>query len=184
LSLTLDRVGRRRYAPARKNDAAAKPPAERLRLTVRDSRTSYGIPTTWEDEKDTLLEDRLTDIVTGLAVIAELTCREAISARLRREQEQREEAQRQERARLAKLEQERLDALISEASAWRRAQELREYVAAVMNSRCLRDDRAVEQRLEAWATWAFSEADRLDPIASASAGHIPSIPTLTLKKED
>jgi hypothetical protein len=76
--------------------------------------------------------------------------------RLRREQVERERA---ERARVEKL--------LAEAEAWRRANDLRAYIAAVEEQASDREPPTdASPELARWLTWARELADRLDPVSS------------------
>lgn len=65
------------------------------------------------------------------------------------------------------LEQKRLAQLISKATAFRQAEEIRAYVAAVVGHRS-GDSFAVPDDVSQWADWALGEADRIDPVNDAS----------------
>jgi hypothetical protein len=136
-----------------------------------------GVTTRWEDNDGLPLERQLADVMVGILVAAEHAHRrwlekQAAWERERREEEERaairrrEEAEKRERERLAAIEKAKVDALLSDAQAWRTANNLRDYIQAV-------DDAAGERigtpEFEAWSRWASNEADKLDPIGSGRA---------------
>ncbi|QWG22209.1 hypothetical protein KMZ93_19825 [Bradyrhizobium sediminis] len=146
---------------------------EKLFLTVQHhSGVPLGVPTQWSDEEGSPLEDRITDIIVGMAVAGEHLHRRWVAERLAWERERREEAAREERKRveaaarrererLAAIAQAKIDGLLRDAGAWREAANIRAYVDAVRQSAdgnmTVFDD---------WAKWALAEADRIDPIIS------------------
>lgn len=65
------------------------------------------------------------------------------------------------------LEQKRLAQLISKATAFRQAEEIRAYVAAVVGRRS-GGSLAVTGDVSQWANWALAQADRIDPVNEAS----------------
>jgi hypothetical protein len=73
------------------------------------------------------------------------------------------EAQEKQRLRIAAVAKAKLDALHSEAEALRRAQDIRNYVKAVVEA--LGEDADVGD-VEQWSRWALAEADHVDPITS------------------
>lgn len=168
VSFELDHTGRkvngRRPAPAEGNT--------KLVLSVSINGTPLPVTTQWEDKEGNPLENQMTEIVVGMAVAGEHLHRrwiEQVEAweRERREREERdarekrEAAERRERERLAAIRQARIDGLVGDATGWKNARLIREYVAAVRNM-----DVENREELEAWAQWALAEADRQDPIVS------------------
>ena len=75
----------------------------------------------------------------------------------------RAEAERQVRERRIKVQQERRDRLLGQANAWRMAQDIRSFVANVLQGR---GDPGAE--LRSWVNWAHAEADALDPTLNGS----------------
>lgn len=57
-------------------------------------------------------------------------------------------------------EQTAVDRLVSDATAWRQAAMVRDYLAAMK----VRSVPTKESRTKAWLEWAFAQADRLDPL--------------------
>jgi hypothetical protein len=83
---------------------------------------------------------------------AALAAERAEAERLRLEEAERAEEARQRRT-----------ALVEEAEAWRRAADIRAYVAAVRASAELRGSEALA-RLEPWMAWALRVAEEADPL--------------------
>lgn len=79
-----------------------------------------------------------------------------LEERIRKE---REEVERKERARIEKAAAERRDRLLSDATTWRRASEIRAYVEAQIARWSADADAETLSRLQTWA-----EADAIDPL--------------------
>jgi hypothetical protein len=110
------------------------------------------------DGTTTRLEDRLDEFLIGLVRIAE-EYRERRREGEERERRRLEEVrQRQEVERLRQEEAARIAALEQHASAWRKANDIRAYIAAARAS----EPTASEDRVR-YFEWALSHADRLDP---------------------
>jgi hypothetical protein len=151
-----------------------------LFLTVQyHSGAPLGVPTQWNDEEGSPLEERITDIVVGMTVAGEHLYRRWVAERLAWERERREEAareerkrveaaERRERERLTAIAQAKIDGLLRDAGAWRDAANIRTYVDAARQS-AGRNVAAFDD----WAQWALAEADRIDPMVSGRfmAGH-------------
>jgi hypothetical protein len=134
-----------------------KVPSGRLQIGLGQ----YG--RTWTDGKRSKLEDRLGE------VLAELDEKMAVyRARLaRREREQAERRQQQEQAtadaRAAFIHINRRDCLLAQHNAWRLADSLRQFCAA-MNLAYSGPDPAPWQRAgKRWTTWLMQYADTIDP---------------------
>jgi uncharacterized protein (DUF2235 family) len=76
-------------------------------------------------------------------------------------QKRREEAEQKLRERRLAEEKARRDHLFTQAQAWRTAHDIRGFVASVMSSIVGQDSM---DGTRAWADWALSEADALDPV--------------------
>ena len=131
----------------------------------------------WEDTTETKLEKHLDEILVALIVCGERQYREGVQRhyewRVERKAElieeirvRKEEAERQERERLIQLEKARVDRLLADAASLRKAGDIRAYVEGVQN-RCEGEGGpASADDLEAWAAWALSQAERIDPVRS------------------
>jgi hypothetical protein len=144
-------------------------PSGKLALHITDG---TGLRRTWTDRSDRRVEGFLNAFVVGLVGAAE-TVKEARAEYERREQA-RQEAQRQwqeqerrrwEEERLRKEEEARLAKLEAQADAWRRAQLLRQFLAAVRAEAEARDGQIVPGgELERWLAWVARKANTLDPL--------------------
>lgn len=163
----------------------APPPGKKPKLILRlaYTRLPADVVAHWEDKDGLPLEDQLADIIVGLALAAETFHRHWIAEQAawrhaeqeRQEKlarEKREADERRERERLAAAEKAKVDALLLDAENWRKAAEIRAYVAAVAATK----NNVSASYLE-WQRWALSEADKLDPIASSknSGGILSSV---------
>jgi hypothetical protein len=79
-----------------------------------------------------------------------------------------------ERARLAAEEREREAGLEAEAAAWRRAQEIRSYTAAVFAAA----PAPTPAHIREWIDWANSVASRIDPLTTRVAMVDASVPSI------
>jgi hypothetical protein len=176
VSFMLDRVTKRRQ-PARADSSQDKPPPERLRLQIASWTGATDIRKSWEDSDDSTIEGQLENIVVELIVAGEMQYRELvqhqyqclIERKAEREKEARrrkEEEERRERERQIKAQKERVERLLSDASALRQAADIRTYVETVLALNASASDPLPLEKVEAWAAWALAEADRIDPIRS------------------
>ena len=88
--------------------------------------------------------------------------------RARRNEELRRDLQaRDERVRSARIEDARVERLVAEVKAWRRAADVRDYIAALERQlpTLEGDERAA---IADWTTWAKDWADRSDPVRRTS----------------
>jgi hypothetical protein len=133
----------------------------------------------WTDADGHPLETQLADIAVAIVVHGERVCRSSAEHYrewvIKRkaeivEEERRKEAERRrlERERLERLEKARVGRLLAQAKALREAQEIRAYVSAVRDRRATLDHPLSEAGFQAWADWALSQADRIDPVLSGS----------------
>ena len=143
------------------------------------------IKTFWEDSDAVPLERQLTDITVGILAAGEWSLRWSTirrhdylverKAKAAAELHRRAEAaKREERERREKLERDRREQLIAESEAWRRAIDLRAYVAARLGMVPTAD---VEEGTRAWAQWALAEADRIDPLRRMPEHAAESMPS-------
>ena len=120
----------------------------------------------WNDTDRTPLERRWSNIIAGIVALAETT-REREEESRRRQQHRDELRARYEAAvKLRNDEREQYRALTREAAAFRRANDLRTYIAAV--ERQLAQDGAMTSENEEWIEWARAKADWLDPLIDVS----------------
>jgi hypothetical protein len=126
----------------------------------------------WEDTDETRLEAHLQQIAVAIIVTAEVFHRDAIvghhewqvKERARIEEEIRKEkieAERKARERREMEEKARINRLLGQAKSLHQSNTIRAYVADV---RALALQLPVpHEHLDHWASWALSEADRIDP---------------------
>ena len=148
---------------------------EQLRLEISPVWVTEDVPLVWEDKGEEKIEKQVQDMVVSLIVTGEIQYRQGELWRHDRLRELKEEAEREEtkrrkeevrleRERRVLAEKERADRLLSEASAYRQARQIREYVSGVRkdNSRC--KEPVARAEIDAWAAWALRQADSLDPV--------------------
>jgi len=158
--------------------------AASARLPLRLSIESHvvwppAIAKDWQDTDELKLESVLPQAVVSILVFGELHYRanaihhhEWLVERKRDQEEAarkaKELAERQILEARLKWEQARRDRLFSHAKNWKRAADIRDFVAAV---RTHQDAPHYHEALEVWAEWAISEADAIDPL-SGSLGDV------------
>lgn len=150
--------------------------ADALKLLIGpETERAPGYQAAWQDDVEKL-ESHLTEIALAIIVAGEAEYRagaqRAYEWRLkhRAELEQEVERRRQEAERLAEQrriaeERARREHLLSQAQAWRTAEDIRGFVATVLKSP---PRGQTAEAVEAWANWALAEAAALDPITSGS----------------
>ena len=168
-----------------------RPPKDATRLSLEISRREYpgGPLKQWTDAQAAPLERVLSEVLVELLVTGEQFERDAAAYRYQwilgqRErvlEERRQRIAEEERKRVERIEaakRARLNRLSKDLDAWRRAGEIRAYVAAAEAAHAGRGDRLGIDLLILWAAWARAEADRLDPLAEGRAVFDPSVPEL------
>lgn len=140
-----------------------------LRLEIRRGYHNDNARAAWQDADNSPLESNIQNIAIGIVVTGEEQYRESaihshkwrIERKAQLEEEARRskrEAEEKERRRQAKIEGDRIDRLLAEATALRQANEIRTYVGAVCAAKTAPG--ISENELEAWADWALVQADR------------------------
>lgn len=151
--------------------------SDRLRMQILTSGASSNVRASWEDADKTKLETHLTDIVVALIVAGERRYRERQQQHYERLVERKaslldaiekrkEEAERKEREQLAALEKERINRLLRDASAFRQAADIRNYVFDVEARFAAGEVPVSRKDLDVWRRWALAQADRIDPVRS------------------
>jgi len=179
----------------RRREGAGGRPAEPLACTIGGQHRLQGIPLAWEDRDDAPLEQQLTEIVVGVLVAGEMGYRAALQRgyewRLQMKEEaaerlrkRAEEAARKERERQRRLEQARVRHLLGRAGAWRRAAEIRAFVAAAAGRAAVLSDAAERLALADWEGWALAQADRLDPLVGGSVMDVLRFTEPTIPPDD
>lgn len=120
----------------------------------------------WRDTPDRPLDDQLNEIIVGFIVASELLRRRRLERQEaeRRYAEAERERWKQEERRQA--EEKRVQELLQRVTAWRQAAEIRAYVQAVRTAAGTARRDIDETRLAEWASWALTQADRLDPLVT------------------
>ena len=132
----------------------------------------------WQDGEGGKLEQFIQEIAVEVVSSAEISYRESCvrqfewrvkrKAQLEEEARNRElEIERQAREHRERVEQARIDRLLDEAAALRRAMEIRAYVDAVKAAVESETTAISAEELLQWSKWALAEADRIDPVRSA-----------------
>jgi hypothetical protein len=181
----VQQTGARRTGPGR-------PPKDSTRLQLSISRRDYpgGSLQEWTDATGATLEGRLSEILAEILVTGEQFHRDheayrhrwILEQREREVQERRERAEELERQRIARIEaakQARMSRVLKDVDAWRRACDIRAYVAAVEAAYPDLSRDGIEgpdpPLVASWAAWARSEATRIDPIAGRRAVFDPHV---------
>lgn len=136
-----------------------------LTLKILDLPWGSRVRHSWRDGKRQRVEHCLNQFVIGLVEAAE-----AIKA-ARQERERALEAQREaERQRLVEMdrrerEKARREELDREIQAWHRAEDVRQYYAALLQAvRATNGELTTHPRLSKWLAWIEAYASRLDPL--------------------
>lgn len=173
---TLDAPTQKRDRYDGRSAIATRGSSNKLRLEILDYRKPSG-GYSWEDTDKAKLETHLTEIVVELIVSGERQYRESQiqhyewlverkAALIEEIRKRKEEAERKERERQAALEQARIDELLDQATALRRAMDIRAYVKEV-RALCAAEVYSVSgDALIGWTEWALAQADRIDPVQS------------------
>lgn len=146
-----------------------------LRLAIRDSMHAESDRRSWQDEDEKPLEHHLAEITVEIVLTAERQYREGtvrqhewrVERKAQLEQEERKrrlEAERAERERRTQLEQARVDRLLSDADAFKRASVIRSYVDKIRSAVERGEVDVSEADIARWSEWALGQANRIDPL--------------------
>lgn len=156
---TAEEQSRRRrglYVYSRTYDYA---PTGELTLKIEPS-YGTGLQSTWRDTRHSAIEQRLGEVMVSLRQHAAWRKAERDKAKERQERLQLELQRRAELRARVEAERQAVGKLEEQAESWRRAEQIRAYVAAA--ERCAG---ALSSREQAeWVEWARAYADRLDPL--------------------
>lgn len=167
--------------------APDRPASEPLKLEIRwHWRSTAPFRSQWQDDKGKSLEDELSEISATLAMAVEAAHREWKSENYQYRVQQHERAVRlAEEKRLqeirdneAKIEAERqgrILKLFNDSEAFRMAENIRRYVAAVLQADAESPSPASPDDIAAWRDSALACADDIDPVLS-QAFLLPSSP--------
>jgi len=145
----------------------------RLRLEIDHHGVAQERQMIWQDEERVSLEDQIRNIAAGILIAGELKYRAQkqqtydwmVERKEQHEEEKRAEIERKERERLEReiqLERKKRRLLIADVSGWRKAGDIREFVAAVRAKTDLITKPDLEEKLKQWSAWAMTEADKMD----------------------
>jgi hypothetical protein len=146
-----------------------------LQLRIEIHGVIEEIQTVWQDADETTLEDQIRQISAGLLIAGEFQYRAQelhtynwlIERKADHEEKKRKELERIESERLEQqiqLEQEKRRKLFEDVSGWRKSNEIRSFVAAVIAREELKNNKDLAEKLAQWSVWALAESDRLDPM--------------------
>lgn len=169
-----------------------------LRLSIGSPPEDVGDQTAFADGGGGPLEDRVREIVIALLVAAEVEYRRRAMAKYEWRMERRRDAEADARERLTQarrlIEERRLERqrrrrerLFAQANAWRTARDLRGLVQEILEGVSSPEP---SPEVAAWAKWALSEADALDPakqggliaLDDGSMGRMPPKPRRASKR--
>jgi len=171
VSLSLDRPSKGRGKVT--SQGAASP--DQLRFVILSGYDREQKQIAWQDGEGGSLERFIQEIAVEVVTSAEVRYREgcvrSFEWRVRRKAQLDEDArqrqldvEREERERRQQFEQARVDQLLDEAAALRRATDIRAYVEAVKTSVASEATAISPDAIRRWSRWALSEADRIDPV--------------------
>ena len=143
-------------------------PSGNLSLKLDIGWWGRGLRSTWSDGKKQRVESCLNKFIAA----AHKAAAAKKADRLERERQKRESEERERRRailrRKIEREQERLDTLNEQASAWQEAQQLRAYIRAVRSAgHYARHSITGGRDIDEWCAWALEQAHRLDPTVSS-----------------
>ncbi len=132
----------------------------------------------WEDGDQTL-EQQARAIVLAIMLNGEQQHRddavrthawrvELKASALERLEKERAEAERKERERQAALERKRVENLLGNAAAFRRAHDIRAYVQEATAANADTPEPVAAHDMETWEKWALAKADRIDPVRNGA----------------
>lgn len=154
-----------------KKSARQKTKTSTLTFRLESSATwCEGIATSWSDDADDRVEERLREIAVSILVLGELAYRawairqhqwlverrDALHEATRREAEAREQARREARQRRQEAQ---IQQLLAASEALRQSEAIRALVDAMTATRGVDADEA----FFSWKHWALKQADRIDP---------------------
>jgi hypothetical protein len=178
--------------PRRQQSKAPGRPAEPLAIEIKVGRWKHNEADEvlfWSDDDAGKLEGKIREIAIAIILTGERQHRKsrqhsyewALSSyekALEAARKQREDAERHERERIAQAEAERVNRLLAQVAARQQAQQIRRYVDEVAATPDAIAGRAFEGERDAWARWALTVADQLDPLAPVGTSDNVSVPPL------
>jgi hypothetical protein len=140
-------------------------PSGRLALTVEAENYRYYEKPCWEDRSANAIESRVDEILVGIRKASDEIRRFRIESQQQKERDEARRRAEEEAARRQREETARRETLFKQATDWRRADDLRRFVAAAKDAAALAPSEDELQRLSAWAEWATAVADDIDPLS-------------------
>lgn len=143
-----------------------RPPATEwiptAKLALKMEGYAYGLRKAFSDGKRQSLESLAPEIVATILAVAAHRAREKVELEESRRRWAVEKERRDEIERRKREEEGRVARLKADATSWREANALREYVAAV-RSKAGKD---IDDDVVRWLEWASHVADRIDPLSN------------------
>lgn len=154
---------------------ASKSKEKRLQFDLGSHSSKEASNKTWIDNANGKLESHLTEIAIEVVLYAEVRYREWELSHYEWRKKRKAEIEDEDRKRaiaeakaeqehLERLRQERIDSLLSDADAYRKAAEIRSYAGAVSKAFDHGEFVAEQQRVNEWRNWALNVADDIDPV--------------------
>lgn len=167
ISVELKPVGKKKP-----NQLRGRSTKDFLQFTIQKGAWASTDSLSWQDSEDLPLEKMVGMIATEVMMAGEVRHREwkielyqsAMKSRAELEEKirlEKIEAERQARELEERKAQQRIDRLLSAATAMQNAEMIRNFVAGIRGR--VGDMKASPDAVEKWASWALSEADRIDP---------------------
>jgi hypothetical protein len=159
---------------ARAKIGSGPPRDERMTLKATGWPHITGVPCEWADSETQSLETRIFEIARDLLVMGELTYRTAVQEqhewRVKRKHELEEEIrkaharieQEENKQRLRQAKEQR-EWLLSQATHWRQANEIRALIHALDAKHCGSPEVLCDEAYSNWRAWALTQAESLDP---------------------
>lgn len=163
---------------AARGERPAPKSSAKLRLAIEPGEGKQPDGQSWEDG-DTTLEQQARNIVLSIMLKGEQQHRDN-AARLHawrielkaqtiaRLEKERVEAERKEQERQVALEQKRVEGLLEDAVAFRRARDIRAYVEEARAANLNAPEPTSSQDMDAWSGWALAQANRIDPVITGA----------------
>lgn len=154
----------------------APDPVETIEISISGWGYKDGKRHLWKDDPGAKLESLATEIVVAVFADGELRHRHHVidhhkhlvawrAEEIENRRKAKIEAERKERERQERLTKERMERLLGDAAAFRKATDIRAYVAAALAVSTADTDPAA---IELWRRWALAQADRIDPVVNRS----------------
>ncbi|WP_428563648.1 MAG: hypothetical protein ACP59X_00775 [Solidesulfovibrio sp. DCME] len=121
----------------------------------------------WSDTATQRVESQVGSFVSGLIKAAVAVKTRRLDLEKQREEQAVFEQKRYEMLEKIRNEEIKVAQLERKAALWKKSQDLRQYIAAVMEKAKQDEEFAVKINAESWLAWALQQADRLDPLTKS-----------------